>query len=118
MPRAKKPASVYRLEVTAPVNGRVHKADIKAFDTEGKLAYTDRANLTEAAERRKAAKRMAATLKLRNAAKVEADLNQAWTAGVDAQRRQQETATAAPPTTDSSTRTPGSPFGYEVWTRR
>jgi hypothetical protein len=97
MPRKKTPAQVYRLEVVAPVNGRVHKASIKAYNPEGTVAYTDRANLTEAAERRKAAKRMAETLKLRNAAKVEADLEQAWTAGVEAQRRQQEAEKSAPP---------------------
>jgi hypothetical protein len=102
MPHKKAPAQAYRLEVVAPVNGRVHKASIKAFDAEGKLAYTDRAKLDESAERRKAAKRMAAALKLRNPAKVDADLEQAWNAGVQQQERQKAEADAAERQKDSA----------------
>lgn len=99
MPRKKSPT--YRLEVVAPVNGRVHKADIKAFDAEGNLKYTDRANLTEVVESRKAAERMAKKLKLRSAATVEADLDQAWRHTVEEQRRKHEEEQAAAITMDS-----------------
>jgi hypothetical protein len=90
MPRKSPP--IYRLLVEAPVNGRIHKADLYAFDAKGKIIYTDRANLTEATERRRAAQRMAKKLQLEDSAKVEADLEKAWTKGVEGQRRKQQEA--------------------------
>lgn len=110
MPRKAKTTPIYRLEVNAPVNGPVHKADIRAFDAEGKLAYTDRANLTEATERHKAAQRMARALKPRNAAKVESDLEQAWTAGVEVQHRKQEAEQSTKTETPPSENRPGAAY--------
>jgi hypothetical protein len=110
MPRKKKTAPVYRLEVVAPVNGRVHKADIRAIDAEGKVAYTDRAKLAEASERHKATQRITKTLKLKNTVTVEADLEQAWAAAVEEQRRKQEEQQAPKEESPASEHRPGAPY--------
>src|SRR4051812_46526542 len=52
----------YTLEIEAPANGRVGKATVVARDGDGKTVHTDRANLTDASEREKLVKRMAAKL--------------------------------------------------------
>jgi hypothetical protein len=91
MPRKKKSAPIYRLEVNAPVNGRVGKATVHVYDGD-RLCHSDRADLTQATERQKLVKRMAAALKIRGVAKLQADLDAAWHAKVDEQRRMREQA--------------------------
>jgi hypothetical protein len=52
----------FTLEIEAPANGKVGKATVLARDGDGKTVHTDRANLTDEAERCKLARRMAAKL--------------------------------------------------------
>src|SRR5688572_13065845 len=47
-----------RLQFEAPVNGRVHKATVTAYDGD-QLVYTDRIDATAAQERERLAKRLA-----------------------------------------------------------
>jgi hypothetical protein len=53
----------YRIEIEAPVNGRVGPATVLATDADGAVLDTDRGHLLDAAERRKLSRRMAAKLR-------------------------------------------------------
>jgi hypothetical protein len=91
--KAKAEGPRYRLEIEAPVNGRVHKATVTARDAEGRICYTDRADLTDARERKKLAARMAAALGADEEA-LASDLEKAWHENVDRLRREREQARA------------------------
>jgi hypothetical protein len=100
---------VYDLHVER--NGRV-KARIQAFEkATGRLAYEDREDLSAAAGRTRAAKRLAKKLHLENVAKVEETLDAKWHEAVDEQRRQQEEAS----TNESNTPRTGQAPVYFVY---
>jgi hypothetical protein len=83
-----------KLKVTAPVNGRVHKADIAVLDDTGKVKLTDRANLSEIRERRRVAKDLAGKLDC-NAEQVENDLEAEWVRALNERNEQQAARGAA-----------------------
>jgi hypothetical protein len=112
MPRKKKASAAYSLKVVATVNGRISKADLRAFDSEGKLQHTDRAQLTEAVERRKVAERLARKFKLKSVEKVEADLELAWNAALQEELRKQEEEQSANEAPESGSR-PGASYFVE-----
>jgi hypothetical protein len=91
----------YRLDVSAPGNGRVGKATIVALDEENVVCHTDRANLMDAAERRRVVRRMAKALQVKDAEGLQADLDRVWHDALNGQRRRCEQAAAgsteAPP---------------------
>jgi hypothetical protein len=79
MPRQKKQADpVYKLTVSAAVNGRVHKADVHAFDESGNVRFSDHVDLREQKERVKLAEKIADKLKLKNSAKTLEDIETQW----------------------------------------
>jgi hypothetical protein len=53
---------LYTIEIEAPANGRLKKATVLVFNSVGKTVHQDEANLTDASERRKLAKRIAQKL--------------------------------------------------------
>jgi hypothetical protein len=86
----------YTLEIEAPANGRVGKATVLAIDGNGKTVHSDRADLTDAAERRKLAKRMAEKLNV-DAESLLGQLEKAWNETLDQRRRFRERAKAGSP---------------------
>jgi hypothetical protein len=81
----------FNLEIEAPVNGRVHKANVTVVGDDGGVLFTDSANLTAMLERRKLAKRLAE--RLGDPAKqddIEAKLEQGWSKAINRQREEQK----------------------------
>src|SRR5262245_40508611 len=83
----------FTLEIEAPSNGKVGRATVLALDGEGKTAHSDRANLTDAAERGKLAKRMAAKLGV-DEGELLRQLEEVWNEALDRRRKFQERAAA------------------------
>jgi hypothetical protein len=54
----------HKLDIQAPVNGRVGKSTVSVVDAEGRTVATDRADLSDAREQRKLADRLADKLGL------------------------------------------------------
>jgi hypothetical protein len=88
-----KQAPPYTLKIEAPANARVGKSTVRVVDRAGKTVYTDRANLSDAAERRKLANRAAEKLK-RDPDKLLEALEQKWHETIDEYRRYQDQARA------------------------
>jgi hypothetical protein len=86
----------FTLEIDAPANGKVGKATVVARDSDGKTADTDRANLTEATERGKLVKRMAAKLGVDEGDLLK-QLESVWNETLDQRRRFHERAAAGSP---------------------
>jgi hypothetical protein len=86
----------FTLDIEAPANGKVGKATVFVRDSGGKTVHTDRANLTDAAERDKLVKRMAAKLGVGEDSLRE-QLEERWNATLDERRRFQEQAAAGSP---------------------
>jgi hypothetical protein len=83
----------WRLEISAPVNGRVHKADVLVRDDNGNLLLTDQANLASIQERERFARRLAARLNIGDKEKtVEAAVEKGWADALN--RREQAPALA------------------------
>ena len=81
MPSTEKNALRYKLNIEAPLNGRVGKSTVLVVDAEGKTLTSDRADLCDARERGKLANRLATKLKLnseRLGNKLEKTWNQTW----------------------------------------
>jgi hypothetical protein len=91
-----KGAPRFTLEIEAPANGRVGKATVHAIDADGRTRHTDKADLTDANEREKLAKRLAEKLGA-DKAKVLADLEAAWNERMDQRRRARKQAEAGSP---------------------
>jgi hypothetical protein len=100
----------YTLKIEAEVNGSIRRATIYALDQAGSIKATDKANLMDAAELRKAARRLAKNLKA-DAEELEADLSTAWVEQVNNHRRKCEQAGAGSaegvPDSAASCSTPG-----------
>jgi hypothetical protein len=94
MPRKKQADPPYRWIVTAPANGRTHAAEIRAEDADGKTLFEDRANLSDAAARRRVAKGLVEKLKLRDREKPLKALEEAYFDKRDELRRQRENGQA------------------------
>lgn len=90
-----------KLRVTAPVHGRIHKADIAVLDDAGKVRLTDRANLSEIRERRRVARDLAGKLDC-DAQQVEADLEAEWVRAVNERSEQQAAQATAQGAPESS----------------
>src|SRR5438270_4146811 len=94
----------YHLEVEAPSNGRLGKATILAIDAEtGKTAYTDKADIASAPERRKAVNRVAEALGVEGEEHIDAlhsTFEEKCNALVD-QRREQLTQLDPPQNTEA-----------------
>jgi hypothetical protein len=86
----------FTLDIEASANGKVGKATVLARDAEGKTVDTDRANLTDAAERGKLAKRMADKLGVDEKALLR-QLEAKWNQTLDDHRRFQEQVAAGSP---------------------
>jgi hypothetical protein len=86
----------FTLEIEAPANGRVGKATVVARDGDGKTVDSDRATLTDASERAKLVKRMAAKLGV-DEGELLLQLELAWNETLDQRRRYQEQAQAGSP---------------------
>jgi hypothetical protein len=89
------PRPRYVLEIEASANGRVGKATITALDRDRKVLDTDRADLLAASERHKAAKRMAARLKV-DPEQFLRQLEDAWNQTLTAHRHGQDQVADAP----------------------
>jgi hypothetical protein len=76
-------ATPYKLLINVPINGRTHAATIKAQDRAGKTLHEDRANLSDARERRRVARALHAKLRLRDPDKALRDLEKAYYAELD-----------------------------------
>ena len=86
MPRKKKPAPRFTLEIQTPANGKLGKTTVTARDAEGKVRFTDAANLTAAAEREKLVRRLAQRLGA-DAETVRTDLERVWNETVENHQR-------------------------------
>jgi hypothetical protein len=86
----------YTLDIESPGNGRVGKATVLVRDPEGKTVGSDRANLSDATERRKLVRRLAAALGV-DADALLKKLVTAWNKVLDEQRRFREQAAAGSP---------------------
>jgi hypothetical protein len=88
----------YRIEIEAPVNGRVGPATVLATGADGTVLDTDRGNLIDAAERKKVSRRMAAKLG-EDPGAFQVSLEAAWNAELTRARQQppEPAADAAPP---------------------
>jgi hypothetical protein len=94
MATAKKTAKPrYTLDIEAPANGRVGKATVLVRDGKGNTVYSDRANLTEAADRQRLVKRIAKKLGAAEADLLK-QLEEVWNKTLDERRRFQEQAEA------------------------
>ncbi|HEX5269464.1 MAG TPA: phage/plasmid primase, P4 family, partial [Gemmataceae bacterium] len=82
----------FKLDIEVPVNGRVRQATITALGEDGKVAFTDKADLVSMKERKKLAQRLADRLHADPGA-VEEKLDAAWAAQVE-RRREAEVAEA------------------------
>jgi hypothetical protein len=82
----------FTLEFTVPVNGRLHRSEVRVMDSEGRIAFTHRADLLDAKERKKLAALLAPTMKLKPKT-VEKKIEKAFHDALN--RRQEEQATAA-----------------------
>jgi hypothetical protein len=78
-----------RLVIDAPANGRLRKATVTALDESGAVVCQDAADLTSAAERTKAARRLSGRLKL-PPADVEHKLEEGWNKVVQEHRARKE----------------------------
>jgi hypothetical protein len=76
----------YSLEIVAPVNGRIRKADILVLDGSGQVTFTDRADLNASEERNKLVGRLAKKLKVKQKEAAER-LEKAWNEQVGNQRQ-------------------------------
>src|SRR5262249_20350832 len=56
-------AKPFKIDFQVPVNGRLHRAAVQVFDSEGKVRFSDKGDLMDAKEREKLAKRIASKLK-------------------------------------------------------
>jgi putative DNA primase/helicase len=90
----------WKLEVAAPVNGRIHKAEISVLNDDGTVWFTDKADLTVIPERRRLAKRLAERLSA-DPLEVERKLETVWAKALNGHRQAQHTeAPAQPPAED------------------
>jgi hypothetical protein len=81
----------WKLDIAAPANGRIHKAEIVVLNDDGKILFTDAADVTAILERRKLAKRLADRLK-DDPVKIEEKLDSAWAAAMNRRRQTQQNA--------------------------
>jgi hypothetical protein len=81
-----------RLEIDAPVNGRIHKATVTVMGDDGAVLTSDRANLTEMRERKKLAERLAKRVG-KDAAELLEKLEAAWSATMNERRQRAAEAT-------------------------
>src|SRR6266496_186568 len=88
-----------RLEIDAPVNGRIHKATVNVRDDDGTLLFTDMADLRAMVEREKLANRIAGKLR-KDPAELKQKLEESWTQTLNDREQQKASAqkTAADPT--------------------
>jgi hypothetical protein len=88
----KKAPRKWMFRIDPPGNRRSKQVIVSVLDDKGHTLVTDRADLTSIQDRQKVAKRLAARLRKRklSAADLEAKLEAAWTAHIDAQRQQAE----------------------------
>jgi hypothetical protein len=105
--RRRKPLPAgYRLEFSAPVNGRVGRATVTVLDAEGKTRATDQGQLADGAERAKVVKRLADRLGV-TAEDLLPLFEQGWGQAWDKARQQQQAAEAGDPA--AAPETPCSP---------
>lgn len=89
--QTKKQPARYEWDFSAEFNGRIRKVEIAVINkATGKVCYTDKADLTAAAERKKAADRAAAALKIEDRAELLAQLEAKWHEAIDQRRRVRE----------------------------
>jgi hypothetical protein len=86
----------FTLEIEAPANGRAGKATVVARDGDGKTVHSDQAKLTDARERAKLARRMAAKIGVDEDGLLK-QLEDAWNDTLDRRRRLEEQARASSP---------------------
>lgn len=83
----------FDFEIRVPANGKLGKSTIVVSDSNGKIIYTDKADLTSATERRKAASRIGANLQL-DLGGVSERLEERWNDAADQYRVALETEAA------------------------
>jgi hypothetical protein len=86
----------YRLEVKVSVNGKVGRATLIALDKDDRVCHTDKLDPLDAAERGRVARRMAKTLRVKDAGRLQADLDKVCNEAVEAQQRLSEQPSAGP----------------------
>jgi hypothetical protein len=89
-------APKFTLEIQAPANGRLKKSTVVAHGKDGKVLFTDTADLASATEREKAAARLATKLKVKPAV-VGQQLETAWNDIAEQYQRIRELAAAGSP---------------------
>jgi hypothetical protein len=114
----------YRLSIQVSANGRPGKAIITAVDANGHTLHTDKADLTDARERQKLAKRLAEALDA-DATELLDDLEREWNKLIDEHRRMREQAEKgspeAAPEPPCSPCSPGSVYeerGHRIYLRK
>jgi hypothetical protein len=86
----------FTLEIETPANGRLGKSTVVALDKDRKVIHSDQANLTDARERGKLAKRMATKLGDKTEKLLE-QIERVWNQALAERRRFQEQAAAGSP---------------------
>src|SRR5262245_18559043 len=60
-------AKPFQIDFAVPTNGRLHKASVQVLDGEGRVLFSDKADMMDAKEREKLANRVAVKLKVKPA---------------------------------------------------
>src|SRR5262249_7397423 len=81
----------WKLDIKAPVNGRIHKATVTVRDDDGKICFTDKADLAAIPELKKLANRLAERLKA-NPVDIAQKLEDGWAAALNAREQQSKQA--------------------------
>jgi hypothetical protein len=98
----------YLLEIEAPANGRLRKATVIVRDAEGRTCASDKADLSDAGERRRVGRELARQLNDGDSERWTELVEEKWGAVLDEQRRIREQAAAGSPEAapDSSAASP------------